>query len=156
MRRKYLNSALPIWLSALLSTASIGQLRVAPYGLTADLPNDRTVEIPIILSNEEQSPISFRTQFEKIEFEQRRDDPRDLRALIFTDGAGWGGVHAFQEGAAAAGLPNNQITEIGSGQAANVNLGQYNIVLWADAHSNDFYQQYNRNRGRFEEWVNDG
>ncbi|MBC8465814.1 hypothetical protein H8D57_02205, partial [bacterium] len=130
-------------------------IMVDPFGFSTILENEDELVQDLKLINTGEELVTF--QIKRAVFDLvARDNPEDLNILIFTDGGGYGGAHAFLEGAIEAEVPEDNVIEVGSAEADDIDLDEFNVIAWCTAHLNAYYQVYNDNAERFEEWVADG
>jgi len=149
-------------LVCLIGNQGFAGVTVDPVGISATLAQGEEASQIVTITNSTDAVTPFEVKFRKVDREEERhllpsrDDAGDLQVLVFTDGAGWGGTHAAMEGAIMAGVPEDQVTEVASNRAANIDLDEYNVIVWVCAHGDEYYANYSNNRERFEEWVEAG
>jgi len=79
-----------------------------------------------------------------------------MKILIVTEGEGVGGEHVMLEAAQAAGIDERNILEVDSRDIRDIDIYDWDVIIWSDAQNNQFYQEYNQRRERFEDWIEDG
>ena len=135
------------------------EMSVYPIGVAVSVENEDTLSIELNISNEGEEAVNFSVSYDEVDREEgrrngpRRDDVEDLRVLIFSDNAGWGGEAVRP---AAVLLEIEEITQLASAQMGNVDLDDFDVVSTTDSESNAYYQNWNNNMEMYEEWVADG
>ena len=79
-----------------------------------------------------------------------------MNVLIVTEGVGNGGDHVMLEAAEAAGVDERNILEVDAREIREIDIFEWDVIVWSDDHENPFYQEYRWYRDRFEEWIEDG
>ncbi|MBT7617012.1 MAG: hypothetical protein HN590_07000, partial [Calditrichaeota bacterium] len=79
-----------------------------------------------------------------------------MTVLIVTEGDGDGGEHVMLEAAEAAGIAEENVLEVGGREISDIDIYEWDVIVWSDSHENVFYQNYNWWGDRFEEWVDAG
>jgi len=128
---------------------------IAPDEIQIDLDPGVTEIREITVANNGDEPLEFTTFIDVISAPVH-SDIENLRVLILTDGEGLNDGEVMIDGATQAGVLDENMTVIGSMDFPEIDLYDYDVLVFTGRHRWQFYQVYMWYQVLIDEWIRNG